>query len=98
MAAFDRIQVEHQLRAKLKDWLALLRRRGVGAHDMLAALINGRITFRPEPETGNYPFSGTGTFDALIEGIVPAEIGPSVWRARREARLKVSLEGLVKAA
>ena len=37
---------------------------------MLAALIEGRLTFAPEFETRSYSFSGTATFDRLVERII----------------------------
>ena len=55
------------------------------APQMLAELIDGRLTFAPNFEARSYSFSGTATFDRQIEGIIEENAKPLVWRARRDS-------------
>jgi hypothetical protein len=75
-------RVEKSLRAKLTEWLALFQRHSPVARQMLAELIDGRLTFSPDFDTRSYTFAGTATFDKLIRGIVEENGKPLVWRSR----------------
>ena len=54
---------------------------------MLAQLIDGRLTFTPEPTERRYRFSGTASLGNLVWREVLTSEGPCVplvWRARRD--------------
>jgi hypothetical protein len=65
----------------------MLRRHGPVARQMLAKLIDGRLTFMPDIEQRLYRFSGTATLGNLLDGQVSENdaVGPWVWRARRDS-------------
>ena len=80
--------VERDLRARLKNWRGLLRGYAPNARQVLAQLIDGRLTFTPEPEARRYRFSGTASLGSLVLGEVETSADgsvPSVWCARRDS-------------
>ena len=87
VSSFDVRRVEKDLRARLEDWRAMLRRQGPIARQMLTKLIDGRLTFTPDAEQRLYTFSGTATLGNLLNGQVLEkndEVLPLVWCARRD--------------
>jgi site-specific DNA recombinase len=83
----DDRRVERDLRRRLAEWRSVLRRNAPTARQMLAELIDGRLTFTPDFETRDYSFEGVGTLAKVLRGIVATagDVGPLVWRARRES-------------
>jgi site-specific DNA recombinase len=88
VSPFDIQRIEKDLRCQLKDWRALLRREAPIARQMLMKLIDARLTFTPDFEAKSYAFTGTATFDKLLEGLISPKDGealPWVWCARRDS-------------
>jgi site-specific DNA recombinase len=80
-------RLERDLRARLEGWRRLLRQYAPNARQMLARLIDGRLTFTPEPKERRYRFSGTASLGNLVWGEVLTSEGPSVplvWCARKD--------------
>src|SRR5881296_3931073 len=65
-------RLEREIRHRLADWRAMLRREVPQAREILRNLIVGRIAFRPRPETSVYEFSGRGSFGRLLAGTTSA--------------------------
>src|SRR6267143_483720 len=61
-------RVEREIRNRLVDWRAMLRREVPEAREILRNLVVGRIAFKPRPETRVYEFSGRGSFGRLLAG------------------------------
>src|SRR5439155_946177 len=60
--------LEREIRHRLADWRAMLRREVPEAREILRNLIVGRIVFKPRPEARVYEFSGRGSFGRLLAG------------------------------
>src|SRR5206468_10042191 len=60
--------LEREIRHRLADWRAMLRREVPEARELLRNLIVGRIAFTPRPETRVYEFSGRGSFGRVLAG------------------------------
>jgi site-specific DNA recombinase len=87
-SSFDVKRIERDLRRRLDDWRGLLRRQTPVARQILTKLIDGRLTFTPDPEQGLYRFEGAATLGTLLRGVTSStkadEAMPWVWRARRD--------------
>jgi len=59
-------RLEREIRHRLADWRAMLRREVPEAREILRNLIVGRIVFTPRPETRLYEFSGRGSLGRLL--------------------------------
>jgi len=59
---------QREIRRRLADWRAMLRREVPEAREILRNLVVGRITFKPRPEARVYEFSGRGSFGRLLAG------------------------------
>jgi site-specific DNA recombinase len=59
------------MRQRLQDWRNLLRDQTPKARGLLKQLIVGRLDLAPNREKGLYRFSGTGSLELLISGIMP---------------------------
>jgi site-specific DNA recombinase len=77
------------LRGRLDEWRALLEGSVAEARQMLRLLIQDRLTVRPV-ERG-YEFSGVGTVEPILEGIVPSTFHLT-WRPHRDSNPGFSLE------
>ena len=60
--------LEREIRHRLADWRAMLRREVPEARELLRNLIVGRVAFTPRPETRVYEFSGRGSFGRVLAG------------------------------
>ena len=60
--------LEREIRHRLADWKAMLRREVPEAREILRNLVVGRIAFKPRPEARVYEFSGRGSFGRLLAG------------------------------
>ena len=85
--------LEREIRHRLADWRAMLRREVPEARELLRNLIVGRIAFTPRPETRVYEFSGRGSFGRVLAGttspvsvVTPAGFEPA-FPARRTLSL-----------
>lgn len=56
-------RLEREIRHRLADWRAMLRREVPEAREILRNLVVGRIVFTPRPEARVYEFSGRGRSD-----------------------------------
>src|SRR5437660_5007318 len=77
--------LEREIRHRLADWRAMLRREVPEARELLRYLIVGRIAFTPRPETRVYEFSGRGSFGRVLAGttspvsvVTPAGFEPAI--------------------
>ena len=70
LSTFDVCRVERQLREKLGEWRGLLRRQIPISRQVLARLLDGRITWKPSKEEGLYEFEGKVRLDRLLSGLV----------------------------
>jgi len=61
-------RLEREIRHRLADWRAMLRREVPEAREILRNLVVGRIVFKPRPEARIYEFSGRGSFGRLLAG------------------------------
>ena len=61
-------RLEREIRHRLADWRAMLRREVPEAREILRNLVVGRIAFKPRPEARVYEFSGRGSFGRLLAG------------------------------
>ena len=67
----DRGRLAATLRARLTDWQGLLAREPAHARQMLRKLLDGRLVFTPLAGEGSLvEFTGTGTLDPVIAGII----------------------------
>jgi DNA invertase Pin-like site-specific DNA recombinase len=64
----DLSRLEREIRHRLADWRAMLRREIPEAREILRNLIVGRVVFTPRPETRLYEFSGRGSLGRLLAG------------------------------
>ncbi len=80
----DATQLQRALRARLGEWKALLREHAPSARTALSKLIDGRLTFWPEPEMRRYRISGTATLGPFLEAVVQDRSVPLGWCARRD--------------
>src|SRR5256886_14849122 len=60
--------LEREIRHRLADWRAMLRREVPEARELLRNLIVRRIAFTPPPATRVYEFSGRGAFGGVLAG------------------------------
>ena len=79
----DPAEVRQQLHGYLKDWQKLLMGHVGQAQQVLRRLVIGRLTFTPQAD-GYYAFSGKGTVEPLLGGIVrklasPTGFEPVFW-------------------
>jgi hypothetical protein len=72
----DPAEVRQQLHGYLKDWQNLLMGHVGQAQQVLRRLVIGRLTFTPQAD-GYYAFSGKGTVEPLLGGIVPKLASPT---------------------
>src|SRR5881296_4429456 len=61
-------RLEREIRSRLADWRAMLRREVPEAREILRSLVVGRVAFTPRPETRLYEFSGRGSLGRLLAG------------------------------
>ena len=61
-------RLERDIRHRLADWRAMLRREVPEAREILRDLVVSRIVFKPRPEARVYEFSGRGSFGRLLAG------------------------------
>ncbi len=73
---FDPAAVRRTLEGNLHDWQGLLRGHVPQGQQVLRRLIVGRLTFAPT-KAGNYTFSGTGTVQPLLAGVVRKLASPT---------------------
>ena len=78
-------RLEREIRHRLADWRAMLRREIPEAREILRNLVVGRIVFKPRPEARVYEFSGRGSFGRLLAGttspvsvVTPAGFEPAI--------------------
>jgi hypothetical protein len=74
--SLDRDELIRTARARLVDWQGLLRGNTKEARRILATLLDGRLTFRPQVQGQRrfYEFTGTGTIRPILEGIADVSI------------------------
>ena len=65
----DRATIRRRLQGYLRDWQGLLKGHVHQAQQVLRRLVVGRLTFTPTDD-GCYKFSGIGTVQPLLAGIV----------------------------
>jgi hypothetical protein len=75
--------IRQQLHEYLADWRGLLRGNVQQGQQVLRRLIKGRLTFTPH-EAGYYTFSGIGTVQRLLSGVIrnlasPTGFEPVFW-------------------
>jgi len=76
-------RIEQELRARVREWKALLARQPLLSRQIVAKLVGEhRIVFTPR-EDGTWAFRGHATLGKLFEGIVL----PQVWRPHAESGL-----------
>jgi hypothetical protein len=68
-------RLEREIRHRLADWRAMLRREVPEAREILRNLVVGRIVFKPRPEARVYEFSGRGSFGRLLAGTTSPVLG-----------------------
>ena len=73
---YDPSTVRRTLEGYLHDWQGLLRGHVHQGQQVLRRLIVGRLTFAPT-EDGYYTFSGTGTVQPLLGGVVRKWVSPT---------------------
>jgi len=70
MSRFDVRRIERELRARVRDWKALLRRQTPIAREVLSKLVGEeRIVFTPQADQ-TWTFEGRATLGALLQGVV----------------------------
>ncbi len=74
-------EAEARIMARLKDWRGLLRDHAPKARQILRRLIDGRVTFYPDPKRRMYRFETTGSLVRRFEGFVDVQLR---WRPHRE--------------
>jgi hypothetical protein len=72
----DPAEVRQQLHGYLKDWQKLLLGHVGQAQQVLRRLVIGRLTFTPQAD-GYYAFSGKGTVQPLLGGVVRMLASPT---------------------
>jgi site-specific DNA recombinase len=80
-------RIERDLRARVKEWRALLGRQVPVARQIVTKLLDGRLVFTPR-EDRSYDFSGRVSLGGLLQGTVYRE----GWRPRRDSNPCFSLE------
>ena len=85
----DQAAIATDLRARLQAWRELLSGSSPEARALMRLLIIDRLTLRPESR--GYVFSGTGTVQPLLEGIIPSTARLE-WRPHRDSNPGFSLE------
>lgn len=72
-------RIERDLRARVKEWRALLQRQAPVSRQIVTKLLGpNRLIFAPQPDR-SWVFTGRASFDKLLQGIVL----PQVWRPTR---------------
>ena len=84
VSSLDVRHIERDLRARVKDWRALLGRQVPIARQIVTKLLDGRLVFTPRKDRA-YEFTGRVSIGRLLQGIVL----PSGWRPLPECRPKV---------
>ena len=92
----DMGRVGRELRARVKDWRALLGRPAPVARQILAKLLDTKLVFRPRPEDRVYEFEGQAVLGKLLSGVVlPVSTAlPLGWRPQREQKIRGSCPSL----
>ena len=70
LVEFDAKRVERDLRKRLTEWRAMLKRQTPLARQVVTRLLDGRIAWTPRPEEGLYDFAGRARLDKLLSGTV----------------------------
>jgi hypothetical protein len=70
---FDVRQVERDLRARLKEWKALLQRQTSISRQIVTKLVDGHLVFTPR-EDRTYEFAGKAHLGKLLQGIVLPQV------------------------
>jgi hypothetical protein len=68
LTPMDLKELERDLRARLKEWREFVGRRVALARQAVSKLLDGRITWTPRKEDGEYDYSGMVKFDAILAG------------------------------
>ena len=69
-AQFDLKRIERDLRKRLTEWRAMLKRQTPLARQVVTRLLDGRVEWTPRPAERLYEFAGRARFDKLLSGIV----------------------------
>ena len=89
----DPATVRRTLEGYLRDWQGLLRGHVHHGQQTLRRLVVGRLTFTPR-EDGYYTFSGTGTIQPLLSGVVRKLASPTgivrLWTINRSRLLRAA--------
>jgi site-specific DNA recombinase len=70
---FDVRQVERDLRARLKEWKALLQRQTPISRQIVTKLVAGHLVFTPREDRA-YQFAGNAHLGKLLQGIVLPQV------------------------
>ena len=80
-------QLKARVFEKSEEWKALLRKHAPIARQMVRKLVEGRIVFTPDRETGRYRFTLPGTM-----GNFSGLVHHSGWRPQRDSNPCFGLE------
>ena len=74
VACLDAADLRRRLTTKLADRQGLLARHPQQARQIVAKLLDGRLTFTPRLDSASgeraYTFSGAGRLDAILSGVI----------------------------
>ncbi len=80
-------RLESSLRAKVKDWRAVLGRQAPISRQIVAKLLDGRIVFTPQ-EDRSWTYVGQASYGKILQGVVL----PWRWRPQRDSNPCFGLE------
>jgi hypothetical protein len=72
---FEPSAVLAELQGRLPDWRSLLRDNAPSARGLLKQLLVGRLEMQPDLELGFYRFSGIGTVEPILAGLIAVPLG-----------------------
>jgi hypothetical protein len=98
VAAFDPVVARRNLRARLAEWQALLRRQTAQARGIRREILVGRLVFAPNIDGAAryYEFSGRATLSGLFAGSVTSDM--LVTPAGLARSWSVQIRGVARAA
>jgi site-specific DNA recombinase len=79
----DPTRLQQELARRLTEWRELLNAEPVKARQIVRKLLEGRLVFEPQPETGVYTFTGKASYGRLLSGVVQ-----NVWCPRGDSNTR----------
>ncbi len=92
----DRAAIVEELSARVNDWRALLAEQSGEANRLLRQVLVGKLTMTPSED--GYRFTGTGTVQSLVAGLVPHNLASPIGMEDFYARDPFTLVGSARRA